>query len=266
MLLSVHNLEVRYGGIRALQGVTLQIDSGEIVTLIGANGAGKTTLLRTISGLLRPTEGQIVWEPQGIASGANAVAAASGSAVVGMVEYRSGPIDGTPLHRLRPHEIVRLGISHVPEGRQIFANLTVHENLRLGAYQQKSTAQMRRDLDRCFVLFPVLAERRNQRAGTLSGGEQQMLAIGRALMARPRLLLLDEPSLGLAPLVVRKIFQIIRDINAEGTTIFLVEQNAHMALSVAHRGYVLQTGRVILSNSASNLLEDPEVKRAYLGG
>lgn len=266
MLLSVQNLQVRYGGIRALQGVSLHIDSGEIVTLIGANGAGKTTLLRTISGLLRPAEGQIVWEPQGVSSETSVIAAASGSAAVGVIEYRSAPIAGTALHRLRPHEIVRLGISHVPEGRQIFANLTVHENLLLGAYQQKSAAQVRQDLGRCFALFPVLAERRNQRAGTLSGGEQQMLAIGRALMARPRLLLLDEPSLGLAPLVVRKIFQIIREINAEGTTIFLVEQNARMALSVAHRGYVLQTGRVILSNSAANLLEDTEVKRAYLGG
>lgn len=266
MLLTVNNLEVRYGGIRALQGVSLHIERGEIVTLIGANGAGKTTLLRTISGLLRPAEGQVVWEPQGTGSEMSGVAAASGSAEVGVVEYRSGPIAGTALHRLRPHEIVRIGISHVPEGRQIFANLTVHENLLLGAYQQTSAQQVSRDLDRCFSLFAVLAERRTQRAGTLSGGEQQMLAIGRALMARPRLLLLDEPSLGLAPLVVRKIFQIIREINADGTTIFLVEQNAHMALSVAHRGYVLQTGRVILTNSASSLLEDPQVKRAYLGG
>jgi branched-chain amino acid transport system ATP-binding protein len=266
MLLSVHNLEVRYGGIRALQGVSLHINRGEIVTLIGANGAGKTTLLRTISGLLRPAEGTIVWEPQGIASESTALSASAGSTSVSVVDYRTGPIAGTPLNSLKPHEIVRLGICHVPEGRQIFANLTVQENLMLGGYQQKSAAHNRHDLDRCFTLFPVLAERRTQRAGTLSGGEQQMLAIGRALMARPRLLLLDEPSLGLAPLIVRRIFQIIRDINAEGTTIFLVEQNANMALSVAHRGYVLQTGRVILSDSAQNLLQDPQVKRAYLGG
>ena len=236
MILSVSNLEVRYGGIRALQGVSLHIDRGEIVTLIGANGAGKTTLLRTISGLLRPAVGSVVWEPR------------------------------TELNRLPPHEIVGLGISHVPEGRQIFANLTVRENLLLGAYQRHSRQQIASDLHRCFDLFPVLAERRSQRSGTLSGGEQQMLAIGRALMARPRLLLLDEPSLGLAPLIVRKIFQIIREINAAGTTIFLVEQNAHMALSVAHRSYVLQTGRVIKTDSAANLLQDPDVKKAYLGG
>ena len=239
MLLSVQNLQVRYGGIRALQDVTLHVNDGEIVTLIGSNGAGKTTLLRTISGLLRPSAGSIGW--------------ACGAA----------PAE---LAALPPHEIVRLGISHAPEGRQIFAPLTVRENLLLGAFQRSSRKQIVEDLRRCFTLFPVLAERQRQRAGTLSGGEQQMLAIGRALMARPKLLLLDEPSLGLAPLVVRRIFQIIRQINAEGTTIFLVEQNAHMALSVAQRGYVLQTGRVILTDAAANLLQDPEVKKAYLGG
>lgn len=238
MLLSVFNLVVRYGGICALHGISLEIGQGEIVTLIGANGAGKTTLLRTISGLLHPAEGEIHW--------------------------RNG--QASELTRLAPHEIVRLGVSHVPEGRQIFANLTVRENLLLGGYQQPSRQQIARDVDRCFSLFPVLSERRNQRSGTLSGGEQQMLAIGRALMARPKLLLLDEPSLGLAPLIVRKIFQIIREINAEGTTIFLVEQNAHMALSIAHRAYVLQSGRVIKSDSAANLLQDPDVKKAYLGG
>lgn len=237
-LLRVADLVVRYGGICALQGVSLQIEQSEIVTLIGANGAGKTTLLRTISGLLRPAEGHLTWASAG----------------------------GIELSRLPPHEIVHLGISHVPEGRQIFANLTVRENLLLGGYQQPSRQQIARDLDRCFSLFPVLSERRNQRSGTLSGGEQQMLAIGRALMARPKLLLLDEPSLGLAPLIVRKIFQIIREINAEGTTIFLVEQNANMALSIAHRAYVLQTGRVIKSDTAANLLQDPDVKKAYLGG
>jgi len=236
MLLSIDNLEVCYGVISALQGVSLQIDQGEVVTLIGSNGAGKTTLLRTISGLLRPRRGTISW---------------SGSQT---------------LNELRPDQIVQLGISHVPEGRQIFANLSVRENLLLGAYQEKSRERIGQDLDRVFSLFSVLAERKNQRGGTLSGGEQQMLAIGRALMARPKLLLLDEPSLGLAPLIVRKIFQIIKDINAQGTTIFLVEQNAHMALSVAHRGYVLQSGRMILSDKASNLLEHPDVKKAYLGG
>jgi branched-chain amino acid transport system ATP-binding protein len=239
MILTVRNLEVCYGVISALQDVSLEVGRGEIVTLIGANGAGKTTLLRTISGLLRPQRGEILWE------GAD------------------GP---TPLQRLRPHEVVRLGVGHVPEGRQIFANLSVRENLMLGAYQRKGGDAVRADLDRCYGLFPVLAERREQRAGTLSGGEQQMLAIGRALMARPQLLLLDEPSLGLAPLVVRKIFQIIREINASGTTIFLVEQNAHMALTIANRAYVLQTGRVIKSDVASKLLEDPDVKKAYLGG
>jgi branched-chain amino acid transport system ATP-binding protein len=240
MLLSVRNLEVCYGVISALQDVSLEIDRGEIVTLIGANGAGKTTLLRTISSLVIPARGEIFWDTG-----------------------NGQPID---INDLSPHEVVRKGISHVPEGRQVFANLTVRENLLLGGYQEKSKESTQQSLDRCYTLFPVLAERREQRAGTLSGGEQQMLAIGRALMAKPKLLLLDEPSLGLAPLIVRKIFQIIRDINAEGTTIFLVEQNAHMALSIAHRGYVLQNGRVIKTDKASALLEDPDVKKAYLGG
>ena len=243
-LLSIENLEVRYGGIRALQGVSLHIAENEIVTLIGANGAGKTTLLRTISGLLRPAAGSIAWNGNSSRNG-------------------DSPVQ---LNHLPPHEIVRLGVSHVPEGRQIFATLTVRENLMLGAYQRHSQSEIAQDIERCYSQFPVLRERQSQNSGTLSGGEQQMLAIGRALMARPRLLLLDEPSLGLAPLVVRKIFEIIREINANGTTIFLVEQNAHMALSVAHRGYVLQTGRVIMSDQASKLLQDPEVKKAYLGG
>src|SRR5918993_5160481 len=234
-LLSVNNLEVCYGVISALQDVSLEIAAGEIVTLNGANGAGKTTLLRTIYGLLQQARGTVTF-------------------------------DGRDVSTMRPHEIVRLGMSHVPEGRQIFPAHTVRENLLLGAYQDNDKARIRANLDRCYGLFPVLAERREQKAGTLSGGEQQMLAIGRALMARPKLLLLDEPSLGLAPLVVRKIFQIIRDINAEGTTIFLVEQNAHMALTVAHRAYVLQTGRVIKTDKAATLLEDPDVKKAYLGG
>jgi branched-chain amino acid transport system ATP-binding protein len=239
MLLSVQNLEASYGAIKALHGVSLEIDRGEIVTLIGSNGAGKTTLLRTISGLLEPTVGEIIFNaPEGPVS------------LVGMPA----------------HCIVKYGVSHAPEGRQIFATLTVRENLLLGAYQQHSQQQIRSDIDRAYSLFPVLAERREQKAGTLSGGEQQMLAIGRALMARPQLLLLDEPSLGLAPLIVRKIFSIIREINAAGTTVFLVEQNAHMALTIAHRAYVLQTGRVIKSDSAKNLLEDPDVKKAYLGG
>jgi len=219
--------------------VSLEIEQGQIVTLIGANGAGKTTLLRTISGLIAPTAGTMTWR------GADGIEA--------------------DLARLRPDRIVGLGISHVPEGRQIFANLTVKENLFLGGYQQPHHA-LSTDIRRVYELFPVLHERRRQRSGTLSGGEQQMLAIGRALMARPRLLLLDEPSLGLAPMVVRKIFQIIRQINAAGTTVFLIEQNAHMALAVANRAYVLQTGQIILADSAAKLLDDPEVKRAYLGG
>ncbi len=236
MLLSINNLSVSYNAIRALHDVSLHIDRGEIVTLIGSNGAGKTTLLRTISGLLSPSAGSIVW---------------------------NGDVS---LVGRRPDQIVRRGISHCPEGRQIFANLTVRENLMLGAYQRTDKAEIARNLDRCYSLFPVLAERKTQPSGTLSGGEQQMLAIGRALMQCPQLLLLDEPSLGLAPLIVRKIFEIIREINREGVTIFLVEQNAHMALNVAHRAYVLQTGQVILSDTASRLAENPEVKKAYLGG
>jgi branched-chain amino acid transport system ATP-binding protein len=239
-LLSVTNLEVCYGVISAIQDVSLHIEPGEIVTLIGSNGAGKTTLLRTISGLIKPVRGDMKWTP------------ADGEAV--------------ELRGMRPDQIVCRGISHVPEGRQVFPAHTVRENLLLGAYQQRDSARMAADLDHVYSLFPVLSERRTQKAGTLSGGEQQMLAIGRALMARPKLLLLDEPSLGLAPLIVRKIFEIIRSINAKGTTIFLVEQNAHMALAVANRGYVLQTGRVLLADAASALLQHPDVKKAYLGG
>ncbi|MCC6422611.1 MAG: ABC transporter ATP-binding protein [Phycisphaerales bacterium] len=235
-LLSVDHLSVAYGAIRALRDVSLRIQAGEIVTLIGSNGAGKTTLLRTISGLLRPTDGTI-------------------------------RCNGDDLHTLAPHRIVRKGICHVPEGRQIFANLSVRENLILGAYSlPHDKAAQKSAMERVYEFFPILAERRHQNAGTLSGGEQQMLAIGRALMGKPKLLLLDEPSLGLAPLIVRKIFQIIREINAQGTTIFLVEQNAHMALITAHRGYVLQSGEVQLSGSAAQLLDDPQVKQAYLGG
>jgi branched-chain amino acid transport system ATP-binding protein len=241
MLLKVENLHVAYGAIKALHGVSVEINRAEIVALIGSNGAGKTTLLQTISGLLRPTSGSIEYSANG----------------------QSGTV---ALEDLPPHEIVRLGISHCPEGRQVFANLTTRENLLLGGYQQRSKSALQQDLEHVFSQFPVLAERRAQKAGTLSGGEQQMLAMGRALMQRPQLLLLDEPSLGLAPLIVRKIFQIIRDINAAGTTIFLVEQNAKQALSLAHRAYVLQTGKVVKSDLASTLLEDPEVKEAYLGG
>ncbi|HZZ42364.1 MAG TPA: ABC transporter ATP-binding protein [Tepidisphaeraceae bacterium] len=235
-LLTIDNLHVCYGAISALQGVSAEINDGEIVTLIGSNGAGKTTLLRSISGLLKPRSGQITWQ--------------NNQSLIG----------------LQPHQIVRAGISHVPEGRQIFSNLTVRENLLLGAYQQRDRQQIKKDENHSYELFPVLGDRRDQNAGTLSGGEQQMLAIARALMQHPKLLLLDEPSLGLAPLIVRKIFDIIREINRNGTTVFLVEQNAHMALTLAHRAYILQTGQVLKSDQASNLLQDPEVKAAYLGG
>src|SRR5262245_9606176 len=234
-MLNVDDLHVSYGAVHALQGVSLTVAAGEIVALIGSNGAGKTTLLRTISGLVRPATGQIVF-------------------------------DGAQrLERMAPHAVVRAGISHVPEGRQVFGNLTVAENLALGAYQRRDRAEIDASMQRVFELFPVLAERVRQIASTLSGGEQQMLAIGRALMAKPRLLLLDEPSLGLAPLVVQTIFAILREINGRGTTILLVEQNAHMALRIAHRGYVLQTGNVVLEDTGANLLASEEVRSAYLG-
>ena len=236
MLLEINNLHVSYGAIQALRGVSVSIREGEIVTLIGSNGAGKTTLLRTISGLLSPTHGSIRWN------------------------------GGEELIARPPYEITRTGIIHVPEGRQIFANLTVKENLLVGAYQRQNRREIMSDVEQAYQQFPILGERHAQLAGTLSGGEQQMLAIARALMAKPKLLLLDEPSLGLAPLIVRKIFQIIRDVSAQGVTIFLVEQNAHMALSIANRAYVLQTGQVIKSDNAKTLLEDPDVKKAYLGG
>ena len=234
-MLEIKNLTVGYGAINALHGISLSVAPGSIVTLIGSNGAGKTTTLKTVSGLLKPKSGEILYEGKNIAG-------------------------------LPPHEIVRRGLAHVPEGRMVFANLSVLENLEMGAYLVRDKKQIRAEMDAVFAAFPRLQERVQQISGTLSGGEQQMLAIGRALMAKPRLLLLDEPSLGLAPLVVQKIFAIIRKINEEGTTIFLVEQNAHMALQVAHRGYVLQTGQIIMEDAAANLLTCPEVKAAYLGG
>jgi branched-chain amino acid transport system ATP-binding protein len=234
-MLEVERLDVYYGAVHALKGVSVDATAGEIVTLIGANGAGKTTLLRAISGLVRPRSGAIRFE-------------------------------GRDLTRIAPHEIVGLGLSHAPEGRRVFANLTVNDNLELGAYRRKDRAAIARDLESVWHLFPRLLERRKQAAGTLSGGEQQMLAIGRALMAAPRLLLLDEPSLGLAPLLVREIFKTVREINRRGVTILLVEQNAHMALSAAARGYVLETGAVRLSDRADALLRNDDVRRAYLGG
>jgi branched-chain amino acid transport system ATP-binding protein len=234
VLLKVQGLDVFYGAVHALKGVDLEVRKGEVVTLIGANGAGKSTLLRTISGLVRPRAGSITF-------------------------------DGQDLVRLAPNKVVAAGISHSPEGRAVFANLTVEDNLVLGAYLRKDSA-VANDMDRMFRIFPRLKERRRQPSGTLSGGEQQMLAIARALMSRPRLLLLDEPSLGLAPLLVKDIFQTIVEINREGTTILLVEQNANQALHVAHRGYVLETGHVTLSDTGPNLLVNPAVKEAYLGG
>src|SRR3954465_10952006 len=233
-LLKVSNLEVSYGTITALHGIDLEVNKGEIVTLIGANGAGKTTTLRTISGLLKPRKGEVTY-------------------------------DGRNITGSKPHVITAMGISHVPEGRGIFANLTVADNLELGAYLRKDKVQQS-EYDRIFSLFPVLKERMKQNAGTLSGGEQQMLAISRALMSKPQVLLLDEPSLGLAPQMVQTIFRVIREINAEGTTILLVEQNAHMALVTAHRGYVMETGRIVLADDTKALLASDRVKKAYLGG
>jgi branched-chain amino acid transport system ATP-binding protein len=234
MLLQVDDLHVAYGAIRALQGISFHIAEGEIVTLIGANGAGKSTTLRTISGLLRPIGGD--------------------------VRYRGNSITRVPAER-----IVRLGISQVPEGRQIFAKLTVLENLEMGAFTRKDKREIAESMERVFTSFPRLKERLKQLGGTLSGGEQQMLAMGRGLMSLPKLLLLDEPSMGLAPILVDEIFDIIMRINGQGTSILLVEQNAAMALSVAHRGYVLETGAIVLEGPAAELLENPKVQNAYLG-
>jgi len=233
-LLSFESVDAHYGAIHALKKVSITVEAGEIVTLIGSNGAGKSTTLRALSGLIKPSSGRIFF-------------------------------DGNSIGGMAPDRIVRLGIAHAPEGRGIFGSLTVRENLELGAFVRRDRQQVRDDLERMFARFPILRERAGQSAGTLSGGEQQMLAVARALMARPRLLLLDEPSLGLAPQIVQKIFVIIREINQEGVTILLVEQNAHMALSVAHRGYVLETGEIKMSDSAKSLSASDEVRKAYLG-
>ena len=233
-ILAVRELEVAYGTIPALHGIDLEVEKGEIVTLIGANGAGKTTTLRTISGLLRPRRGAVTFNDRNITA-------------------------------VKPHVITAMGVSHVPEGRGIFANLTVKDNLELGGYLRKDKITDA-EYERVYTLFPVLKERFKQNAGTLSGGEQQMLAISRALMSKPSVLLLDEPSLGLAPQVVQTIFRVIREINAEGTTILLVEQNAHMALMTAHRGYVMETGRIAAHDTTQALLKSDRIKKAYLGG
>ena len=234
MLLHVDKLNVFYGGVQALRDVSFTVGSGEIVSLIGANGAGKSTTLRAISGVVRPASGSIVH-------------------------------NGKPIAGLAPHRIVRLGISHVPEGRGVFADMTVRENLEMGAYTRESRTEVEESFGRVFALFPRLSERASQIAGTLSGGEQQMLAIGRAVVQRPDLLLLDEPSMGLSPVLVDEIFRMIAEINRAGATILLVEQNASMALSVASRAYVLETGEIVLSGEATGLRENPKVREAYLG-
>jgi len=234
-VLQVKDIDVYYGAIHALKKMSLEVEQGSIVTLIGANGAGKTTTLKTISGILRPRSGSVFFKD----------------------------ID---ISKVAPEKIVGMGISQVPEGRRVFASMSVLENLEMGAYLRKNKKEIADDMDNVFVRFPRLKERRKQMAGTLSGGEQQMLAIGRALMARPQLLLMDEPSMGLAPLLVKEIFAIIKDINERGTTILLVEQNAHMALSIADKAYVIETGEIVLQGSAEQLLKSEDVKKAYLGG
>jgi len=232
--LELRDIHTFYGAIHALQGVSISVDDGEIVTLIGANGAGKSTTLRTISGLLQPREGDVL-------------------------------LDGERISAMPPHEIVERGVCQVPEGRRIFSRMTVLENLEMGAFSRKDKSGVKSDLDRVFTLFPRLKERIGQKGGTLSGGEQQMLAIGRALMARPKILLLDEPSMGLAPILVETIFDTIREINQQGVTVLLVEQNAVMALQVAHRGYVLETGSIVLADTAESLRQNETVQKAYLG-
>lgn len=235
MMLHVENLQVYYGAIHALKGVSFHLDKGEVVALIGANGAGKSTVLKTISGLLRPREGSVTFE-------------------------------GQVLEEVPPQNIVRKGVIHVPEGRKIFPRMTVTENLEMGAYIHADRAAINRDMESVFERFPRLKERRNQLSGTLSGGEQQMLAIGRGLMAHPSLLLLDEPSMGLSPLLVEQIFDIIQDINEQGTSILLVEQNAQMALAIADHAYVLETGKIVMQGTGDDLLQDSSVIEAYLGG
>jgi branched-chain amino acid transport system ATP-binding protein len=233
-LLELNNVHTYYGAIQALKGISLSVDEGEIVTLIGANGAGKSTTLNTICGILRPREGSIT-------------------------------LEGEPIHELPPHVIVQRGVAQAPEGRRVFGRLNVTENLEMGAFARSDNPGIQRDMERVFTLFPRLKERAKQVAGTLSGGEQQMLSIGRSLMADPRLILLDEPSMGLAPILVEAIFDTIREINAQGTTVLLVEQNALMALSVANRGYVMQTGEILLANTAEALRQDEMVRKLYLG-
>jgi branched-chain amino acid transport system ATP-binding protein len=233
-VLELRGVDVYYGRVQALRGVSLRVEHGEIVALIGSNGAGKTTTLRTVSGLVRPLTGEVV-------------------------------LDGQVVNGMGAEKIARLGVGHAPEGRRLFSRMTVRENLEMGAFARREDASLREDFERMYTLFPRLRERQSQVAGSLSGGEQQMVAISRALMARPRVLLLDEPSLGLAPILVDAIFQVIREINAQGTTVLLIEQNARLALATAGRGYVLETGSIVMSGPASELAGSPEVQRAYLG-
>lgn len=234
MMLEIKDLHVKYGAIHAIQGVSLGVDEGEVVSLIGANGAGKTTILHTISGLVKAASGSI-------------------------------ELLGTNLLKTNPSAMIRLGLAHVPEGRRIFASMTVDENLEMGAFVRKDRDAVREEIREIYERFPRLMERRNQIAGTLSGGEQQMLAIGRALMGRPKLLLMDEPSMGLAPILVREIFKIIQELKASGMTVLLIEQNARLALSIANRAYVLETGRIVMEGNAQELLENDQVRKAYLG-
>jgi len=234
-MLEIKDMNVHFGVIHALKGVSLTVNDGEIITLIGANGAGKTTTLRTISGLKKPTSGSIL-------------------------------LDGVDITSISPQDRVKRGISHVPEGRRVFSTMTVLENLELGAYLRRDKAEIIKDLQMIYARFPILADRKKQLAGTLSGGEQQMLAIGRALMSRPKILFLDEPSMGLAPLLVKEIFKIVKDINKAGTTILLVEQNASMALQIANRAYVMETGSIVLTGTGTELMQSDGIKKAYLGG
>ena len=233
-MLEVKDLEVYYGMIQAIKGISFEVNKGEVIALIGANGAGKTTTLHTITGLLSPKKGSVIFE-------------------------------GEDITKIPAHKIVSMGMAHVPEGRRVFADLSVYENLKLGAYTRKDKENLNKDLENIYKRFPRLAERKNQSAGTLSGGEQQMLAMGRALMSKPSIILMDEPSMGLSPILVNEIFDIIESISKSGTTVLLVEQNAKKALSIADRAYVLETGKIVTSGKASNLLEDDSIKKAYLG-
>lgn len=233
-MLEIRDLEVYYGMIQAIKGVSFQVNQGEVIALIGANGAGKTTILHTITGLLSPKKGSVIYE-------------------------------GTDITKIPAHKIVSLGMAHVPEGRRIFADLSVYENLKMGAYTRKDKAEIEETLEKVYERFPRLKERKNQMAGTLSGGEQQMLAMGRALMSKPKIILMDEPSMGLSPILVNEIFDIIQEVSKSGTTVLLVEQNAKKALSIADRAYVLETGRIVLDGKAEDLLNDDSIKKAYLG-